>query len=540
MNDSIIGKNINVDNPQAYDFLKKTCDGLLILHFLYRKFFRNNYESFGQKAFCKTVRGKDGLKMFPSPFDGAKKTAYLEYERKGEYSVFWLKDKNDENIRIHPLHLGADLLKTENLDSTIDQIEQEMDIFENYPIHKRYDVYNRGDRILSIPKIPVGNSVFSGFPNKLISISELIDLIKHCSGNTKDGDSIKLCIDAVRQNTQKWMSETDKAKKKKFDAYRKLWKNKLPYIIWGAITNYRSVSYIYKLTGLMCLDIDKIYNKEELLKLKDRISKDEGLDVVAIFISPSGYGLKVVIYSDIAKTGIDYKEYYESNRIYLKEKYPEYKENIDTTQDAVRACFVSSDPEIYYSEECFYIDYEFKFDFNTYREKYLAQDRNSQKEYKKRVKGIDKMSKNSKVIQGNNDTSVLVNTLVDRIENASIDLTEDRKDWMIIAFSLSSFLGEEGLNYFLRISQFYPDYNEDEATDFYLEKCESNNGHYSIGSFITLATNALKGVAVKSQMSFDFGDSLSDDPKKKRYNLTEYSCLGKWDCRINFLHKYVF
>lgn len=83
-----------------------------------------------------------------------------------------------------------------------------------------------------------------------------------------------------------------------------------------------------------------------------------------------------------------------------------------------------------------------------------------------------------------------------RIENERLDITTNYDDWFRIGFSLISELGEEGRDYFHRISRFYEKYDFDEC-DKQFNKClqRDRNGDITIGTFFYYAKNA--GVKIR-------------------------------------------
>lgn len=70
------------------------------------------------------------------------------------------------------------------------------------------------------------------------------------------------------------------------------------------------------------------------------------------------------------------------------------------------------------------------------------------------------------------------------IEEKQIDVTEKYEAWFKIGVAISREFGENGLDYFLRISRFYPNYSEKECRKMYFYWL-NNCSHYNIsmGSF---------------------------------------------------------
>ncbi|MCQ2318427.1 MAG: DUF3987 domain-containing protein [Bacteroidales bacterium] len=69
-----------------------------------------------------------------------------------------------------------------------------------------------------------------------------------------------------------------------------------------------------------------------------------------------------------------------------------------------------------------------------------------------------------------------INELVSRVESAAIDIAPTYSDWRDIGFALADALGENGRDYYQRLSRFYPNYNSVE-TDRQFSSCLNAHGH---------------------------------------------------------------
>ncbi len=88
-----------------------------------------------------------------------------------------------------------------------------------------------------------------------------------------------------------------------------------------------------------------------------------------------------------------------------------------------------------------------------------------------------------------------------RIEAARLDITQGYSNWRDLGFALSDELGENGRDYFHRISRFYSGYSEKEADDQY-DKCMRAHGHgITIKTFFQLAKENGISVSVPSKTS---------------------------------------
>lgn len=66
-----------------------------------------------------------------------------------------------------------------------------------------------------------------------------------------------------------------------------------------------------------------------------------------------------------------------------------------------------------------------------------------------------------------------VEHFVREIEQRAIDITPNYKDWVELGFALVDGLGENGREYYHRISRFYPNYQREEADKQYTHCLQS-------------------------------------------------------------------
>lgn len=67
---------------------------------------------------------------------------------------------------------------------------------------------------------------------------------------------------------------------------------------------------------------------------------------------------------------------------------------------------------------------------------------------------------NSAPLDSNSDD---IEVITQRIESGHVDITAGYDNWRDLGFALADGLGENGRDYFHRISRFNPDYNEQDA-----------------------------------------------------------------------------
>ena len=83
-----------------------------------------------------------------------------------------------------------------------------------------------------------------------------------------------------------------------------------------------------------------------------------------------------------------------------------------------------------------------------------------------------------------------VEHIVREIEQRAIDITSNYKDWVELGFALVDGFGENGREYYHRISRFYPDYQREEADKQYTRCLQAKGQCITIRSFFHLAGQA--------------------------------------------------
>ena len=227
------------------------------------------------------------------------------------------------------------------------------------------------------------------------------------------------------------------------DEQRKFKSTHFDYVTFSGTFKKRGKGQLIHHSGLLCLDFDNVSDVESLFK---RLLQDKCFMTRLLFRSPSGSGLKWVIQVDCADAE-DHEEYFESLLEYCTQTYgitPDQQ-----CRDIGRACFLPHDPDAYLGR--------------------IPQPKKTKKKSsRKKTYSSDKLDD--------------VERLTQAIERKRIDITADYGRWRNIGFALTSALGENGRDYFHRLSQFYPHYSEKEA-DAQYDKCMRAKG-----SGITLAS----------------------------------------------------
>lgn len=263
--------------------------------------------------------------------------------------------------------------------------------------------------------------------------------------NVKSHSSLEVELNsifkAIKEGKWKNLSEEYRAKKDK-----SIKVEKVPAVtVSGTFPDKRKASMIDQHSGFIAMDFDEIENLPELFY---ELSDDPY--TYALFRSISGQGLCAIVKIN----GSKHKESFEGlERYYLQN----YSVGVDPScKDVSRLRFVSYDPA-------------------------LVINQNSQvfKDYIKKPKG--RKAKVKPVFSSNDD----VEFVIKQIEAKKIDITADYSTWVEIAFALYSEYGEAGEEYFHRVSQFHPDYDERQTSIKY--KSARGGGAISISTFFHYA-----------------------------------------------------
>lgn len=125
---------------------------------------------------------------------------------------------------------------------------------------------------------------------------------------------------------------------------RNILKKSLPSICFSGKFRQRSAINLIAHSGLICLDFDGFKDEAELLLYKKALcsSPEKSKYSLAVFISPSGDGLKVLV--KIPPSPKDHKAYFQA----LKDFYD--NEHFDIAcSDICRVCYSSYDSDLYYN-----------------------------------------------------------------------------------------------------------------------------------------------------------------------------------------------
>ena len=142
------------------------------------------------------------------------------------------------------------------------------------------------------------------------------------------------------------IAQLRKIKRMDAEAYRRL-KIRLPYLVAATFDPARRhTSTLQAATGLI-LDLDHL---PEAAGEKDRLSSDERIALA--MISPGSDGLKLVFRLPVHLSDTkQYSDYYKQFAFKFAQQYRLEQYVDQRTSDAVRACFLSHDPEVYYNPD---------------------------------------------------------------------------------------------------------------------------------------------------------------------------------------------
>ncbi len=99
----------------------------------------------------------------------------------------------------------------------------------------------------------------------------------------------------------------------------------------------------------------------------------------------------------------------------------------------------------------------------------------------------------------NEATRLDVEQLIKQLEERQMDITSDYGNWIKLGFAFANFRGEQGREWFHRVSQFYPTYTWEEADKKYTSLLRNERGDVTISSFFHLCKEA--GVKLISPQS---------------------------------------
>ncbi len=215
------------------------------------------------------------------------------------------------------------------------------------------------------------------------------------------------------------------------DKKRKQIKRSLPCFIPAGVFSQPKDECLKKFSGVMCFDFDHLPDTKAI---KQQIIQNP--HVYYAGLSAGGHGLFALV--SVARDAIGrWREYYKA----LGNGFGPVSDYVDLKCTNIsRRRFYSHDPEPFFNPHA--LDKPFTLPWLD-----KEQTRVLKHNYLHRTTDHDKT----------------INRLVVCIERDKADITADYNHWISIGGTLANIMGEQGREYFHRISQFYPGYNPQEV-----------------------------------------------------------------------------
>uniref|UniRef100_UPI004048898E DUF3987 domain-containing protein n=1 Tax=Algoriphagus sp. TaxID=1872435 RepID=UPI004048898E len=260
---------------------------------------------------------------------------------------------------------------------------------------------------------------------------------------------------------------------------REFKKENFDYCTYSGTFSSRKDGGLIKHSELLTIDFDHV---ADVTLLKERLIEDEYLETELIYVSPSGEGVKCIIKIDLSKG--THREYFEAVSNYIKAIYS--IEIDESGKDVSRACFLCHDADVFINP------------------KYLGKGNpNPTKPFdldKWKTKATPKSEQKAKMTPVNNDTTSHVEELIQQIESRRIDLTTTYTDWIRVGFALAHEFGEQGREYFHRVSQMHSKYSREECDRQYTNCLKSNGSGVGIGTFFQMCKDEGITYAIKREV----------------------------------------
>ncbi|OGX82899.1 DUF3987 domain-containing protein [Hymenobacter coccineus] len=244
---------------------------------------------------------------------------------------------------------------------------------------------------------------------------------------------------------------------------RKKRKLALDYVTAAGVFSTRSTAGLLTRSGLLVLDFDHVRNLRGLRRhlLCDPVL---GPSVVLLFVSPSGDGLKVFVAVDLR---FDHKCSFDAVTAHLRATCPNWFKRLDiATNDIARGCLLCHDPDAY-----------------------LSPQHESPTPFPQDPSDLFEVSGNP--FEGLPPTGNAVACLEPWIcaVEASTDFPDDYDRWYRIGLALAN-LGEDGREYFHRVSRLSPKYKEAECDRQFSLSLRKGSGAITVGTFVHICKEA--------------------------------------------------
>lgn len=254
-------------------------------------------------------------------------------------------------------------------------------------------------------------------------------------------------------------------------------KSELPtFTASGTFTN-RKADGLETYNGYICIDIDGQDNPHitDFPRLRDELSKIENID--ACFLSASGEG--VFCFVRVGDDPEQHKQYFNALSVCFKE----FGINVDEKcSDISRLRFLTFDADGY-------LDEGDPVPFTKTLEQKVRNRNTNRKDSLAQFKSYRKSQKEETFYRR-------VERTIEKLEEQSIDITDDYNDWIRIGFAFAREFDEEGRDFFHRVSCISSKYDETQTNITYdgCLRAEVPANPATLGTFFHLVKEA--GVTV--------------------------------------------
>lgn len=124
-------------------------------------------------------------------------------------------------------------------------------------------------------------------------------------------------------------------------------KRQLPAVLFSGEFSKRNALSLVQHSGILCVDIDAADNEAVLQRAGTRSLIEKDQHTLAVFTSPSGTGLKVLVRCSSSRPHL---EAFNAARRYFAEEFGLAID--DDCKDVSRLCFVSYDPDLFARDNC--------------------------------------------------------------------------------------------------------------------------------------------------------------------------------------------
>jgi hypothetical protein len=226
-------------------------------------------------------------------------------------------------------------------------------------------------------------------------------------------------------------------------------------------------------SGLIQIDFD---NVQDLKEAQKTLKKNEYTFVM--FLSPNGTGLKLFV--KITPSIQEHKNIFLQLENYYKNNF---NLEIDkSTKDISRLCYLSADKNLFLNENSKTFELT-----ETPTEINLLPAQNTNPATTQNTNHNTTKKHTSKNVDfTHQDKRAEVERILNQI---NFDITQNYNDWLKIGFAFANEFGENGRDYFHKISAYYPKYNHQETETQYNNCLRANNGQTKINTFFEIAKN---------------------------------------------------